>query len=420
MWNMASTLAMQGSVMLTGIVLARLLGLESFGVYSIASTTVMTLVGVAQGGVGIVGVKFVGELLHHQPNRVARVLRMCSFFTSATGIVASVLLWTLAPYIATKILGSPEVEFALKIVSISIFFNVQTVYLQGALQGFGAFRSMSIAGVVSGMAHFLLSVVTAYLSGVNGALVALVVAAAVRWVAFKKTLNVTRKQHSITSSDRVQPEDWSLIWRFGLPAGLASLVTLPCLWGVTAFVARQPNGIMLVGLFSVAHQLRQLVLQLPLMLNSVASSVLGRLKGEGNSGEYWNVFRSNLILTGGFASLVALLVALMSSWILSLYGQNFLEAKPLLLVLMIAVIPEVLGTAGYQLVQSSGRMWRSFLVIVCPRDLIYMGLAILMLPSYGLLGVGLAYLAAHLVGCAATFMVGHGGRSHLPPRKFEL
>lgn len=406
--------------MLTGLVLARLLGLESFGIYSVASTTVLTLVGVAQGGVGIIGVKFVGELLHEQPNRVARVIRMCGLFTSVTGIVTSVSLWTLAPFIAQQVLVAPEVEFALRVVSLSVFFNVQTVYLQGALQGFGAFRDISKAGVASGVAYLVLSVVATCLSGLDGALVAFVAAAIVRWVAFKKTLSTTLQKFSINKSYCVQPEDWKLIWRFGLPAGLASIVTLPCLWAVTALVARQTNGIMLVGLFSVAHQLRQLVLQIPVMLNSVTSSVLGRLKGEGNSGEYWNVFRTNLILAGGFASLVAALVALMSNWILSLYGQNFIEAKPLLLVLLIAVIPEVLGTAGYQLVQSSGRMWHSFMLIVFPRDLMYLGLAVLMLPRFGLLGAGFAYLAAHSVGCAATFMVGHAGRAQLPPRKFDV
>lgn len=414
LWSLVSTFALQGSVMLTGLVLARMLGLQSFGVYALATTTVMTVVGVAQGGVGIIGTKFVGEWLHEQPQRIGRVLHMCAVFTSVTGLIAASVLWGLAPLVAERLLDNPDVAPALRWVSLGALFHIQTVYLLGALQGFGAFRAISRAGSIVGIFHWVVSVTGAWFWGLEGAVIAFTLSSAARWWLFRGALRVARDEHRIEAARQVLPEDWALIWRFALPAGLASLVTLPSLWGVTALVARQPGGVAWVGLFSVAHQLRQLVLQLPALLNTVTASVLSRLKGQNDGGEFWRVFRANLMVGVGFSSAVVAVLALASTQVLAMYGHEFIEGRGLLLLLLLAVIPEVIGVTAYQLVQSSGRMWRSLLLIVAPRDLLYFTLAVWALPRWGLIGAGVAYLMAYSLGCVATLAVGLGGRQQLP------
>ena len=76
-----------------------------------------------------------------------------------------------------------------------------------------------------------------------------------------------------------------------------------------------------------------------------------------------------------------------------------------LLVMLLAVIPETLGLAAYQLVQSSGRMWQSLFLIVGPRDLLYLLLSSIWISSYGLTGAASAYLVAYTLGCVATILV---------------
>lgn len=413
-WNLISAFALQGSVLLTGLILARILGLKTFGVYALATTTVMTVVGVAQGGVGIIGTKFVGEWLHAEHERIGRVIRMCAMFTLATGISAAVFLVLTATWVAERLLDSPGVAATLQLISVAVLFHVQTVYLQGALQGFGAFRSISVVGSWVGLLHLVGSVIAAWVWGLNGAVIAFICSAAARWWLFRKALLTCCLQHGIAKSKELRPEDWALVWRFALPAGLASLVTLPCMWGVTALVARQPGGVAWVGLFAVAHQLRQMVMQIPILLNTVASSVLSHLKGRNEASEYWQVFRVNLLIGVVFSIAVVLVLAVASSPMLSLYGPEFKDGQNLLLVLLLSVIPEVIGVTAYQLVQSSGRMWRSLFFIVAPRDLLYLAMAAWSLPKWGLLGAGWSYLIAYTVGCIATLAVGLGGWRQLP------
>ncbi len=416
-WNLVSTFALQGSVLLTGLILARVLGLKAFGVYALATTTVMTVVGIAQGGVGIIGTKFVGEWLHADRERIGRVLRMCAVFTLGMGAFAAVLLALTAPWVAEKLLDDPGVAPALRWVSVAALFHVQTVYLLGALQGFGAFRVISMAGTRVGLFHFAGSLGAAWLWGLDGAVIAFTVSAAARWWYFREALQACCREHGIRISNESRLEDWALIWRFALPAGLAGLVTLPCLWGVTALVARQPGGVAWVGLFAVAHQLRQLAMQVPSVLNTVASSVLSRLKGGNEGSEYWQVFRANLVAGVGLSTAVVLTLATVSSYVLGLYGPGFKEAQALLLVLLLSVIPEVIGVTAYQLVQSSGRMWQSLFFIVAPRDLLYLAMAAWALPQWGLVGAGYAYLFAYTVGCIATLLIGLVNKKRLPSAK---
>jgi O-antigen/teichoic acid export membrane protein len=247
--------------------------------------------------------------------------------------------------------------------------------------------------------------------------IAFAVSSITRWWVFRQAMQMACKEYGITINRQIFSEDWTLIWRFALPAGLASFITLPCIWGVTALVARQPGGVAWVGLFFVSHQLRQLVLQLPAVLNNVVSSVLGRLKSQGDGCVYWQVFRLNLLVGGGFAALISGLLALLSEPVLSLYGHGFLVGQGLLLILMLSVVPEAIGTTAYQLVQSSGKMWSSLFFIIMPRDLSYLLLAAWALPIWGLIGAGWAYAVAYSIGCVMTFVVGLSGRSQLPAWK---
>src|SRR5262245_57584046 len=90
-WNVAAALMLQGSVLLSSILVARFLGLAAFGMYSMVISTALTVAAIAQSGSGLVATKFVGESIA-DPDKVGRILRMCRLLTLATGIVASVVV----------------------------------------------------------------------------------------------------------------------------------------------------------------------------------------------------------------------------------------------------------------------------------------------------------------------------------------
>jgi O-antigen/teichoic acid export membrane protein len=256
--------------------------------------------------------------------------------------------------------------------------------------------------MASGLLQLVASAAGAWLNGVGGALAAFALASAGRWLFFGWALRRTRLEHRLPAGGAIRVEDWRLVWSFALPASLAGFVTLPCLWGVTALVARQPDGLAWVAIFSVGHQVRQVVLQVPLLLNAVSFSVLSRLKGQGAQAEFRQVFWSNMTVGLAFASALVATLSFLAPEVLGLYGPAFTQGRTLLILLLVSAIPEVLAGTAYQLVQSNGRMWHSLGLITLPRDLGYLLMAVLLITKQGLEGAGTAYLLAQAMGVLLT------------------
>jgi O-antigen/teichoic acid export membrane protein len=403
-WNVLSALSLQGSVLLSTIIVARLLGLQSFGVYAVLVSTVMTIAAIAQGGSGLVATKYVAEFLTTEPARVGSVLKMCRIVTLTTGIATAALVFAAAGIISGDILGKPELGPQVRLVAAAALFQVSVSYQFGALQGFGAFRELSRAGVIAGLGHIAFTAVGAWFGEVTGALLGFILASALRTAVFGYSLGKVRRAHGVPDTSSLDRQDFGLFWRFALPAGLAGFVTMPCLWLVTVLVTRLPDGLSLVAMFAVAHQIRLAVLQLPSLLNSVSFSVLSRLKGLNEASSFRRVFWSNLAVNLCFSALVVMVLIIAADQVLGLYGSKFTGGRWLLVVLLVSVIPEMLAMTFYQLIQSAGRMWQSLYMIALPRDLIYLLLAFVFLPLYGVTAAAIAYLVAHTVGLGATIL----------------
>lgn len=401
-WSLLAAVSMQGSVLLSSVIVARILGLTSFGAYALLIATVMTVAAMAQGGTGLVAAKFVGEHLASDRRRIARVLRMCRDFTLATGLLATLLMMASAGLLSREVLHRPDLESSVRLVASAAFFQVSVAYQLGALQGFGAFMQLGRVATIAGLAHVALSAAGAWLGGLDGALMGFVAASAFRFAAFAVLLGAVRRDYRVPAFDRLCPDEWRMFRHFALPAGLAGLVTMPCLWLVTARVAQLPDGMAVVGLLSASHQVRLTVLQVPSLLNAVSFSVLSRLKGQNEAAGYRDVFWAGLWMNLSFATIFALALALAAEPVLHIYGRDFAAGKWVLVLLLASVIPELLAATAYQLVQSAGRMWQSFFLIVVPRDIAYVALAAAVIPTHGAVGAAGAYVVAQAIGLGAT------------------
>jgi O-antigen/teichoic acid export membrane protein len=406
-WNVVSAVSLQGSVLLSTIIVARLLGLESFGAYAVLVSTVVTAAAIAQGGTGLVATKFVAESLANDPVRVGQVLDLCRVFTFAMGVLMAALVFAMAEVLSVNVLGRPQLVEMVRLVALATFFQVTVSYQIGALQGFGAFKELGRAGLAAGLAHIAATAIGAWFGQTTGALLGFVVASALRTAAFGFVLRSVRRAHGVPRRAPLALQEFQRIWRFALPTGLAGIVTMPSLWLVTILLARLPDGLAMVALFSVANQVRLAVLQLPSLLNAVSFSVLSRLKGARESAGFRSVFWSNVVLNLGFSTLAVGVLVIAAAPVLGLYGPEFQAGRLVLVVLLVSVLPEMLSMSFYQLIQAAGRMWHSLFLIAIPRDVLYFVLAAMLVPAHGAIAAAYAYLIAHAVGLAATLVVAY-------------
>src|SRR3954465_9073982 len=88
-WNLFDTVLTQGSVFVTTMLLARILGKEVFGELGMIQSTMQTLATVAQLAAGFTATKYVAEYRDTNKARTGRILGLCSVMTFANGALAT-------------------------------------------------------------------------------------------------------------------------------------------------------------------------------------------------------------------------------------------------------------------------------------------------------------------------------------------
>jgi O-antigen/teichoic acid export membrane protein len=396
-WNLLGAVFNQGSTFAVSLVVANLLGRQLFGNYAIVQGMVATLTAVGQVSSGYTATKYVAELRSPAPERAGRILGLCIVFSAVMAILVSVAAAACAPFIAEAGLKEPGLAGAVAVGSVAVFFGIVSGTLVGGLNGLEAYRAAGLAGVASGTSYVVICSLGAWKYGLSGAVLGL---AASAWVQFSVlTLALIREGRR-----RGVPLVWNGLWRersvlvaFSLPAAIAGATSPAAIWLSQLILARN-SGYGQVALYSSANSLRVLVLFLPLVMNTVAASLLNQHRGLGEWGAYRRVFRWNLRITLALVCAGALTLAAGGPFLLSLYGKSFREGYPILLCLALSTIPEGLTSSVYQVVQTEAAMWTSLFTIAVPRGVLLVGLAETLAPAGGATGVAIAY---GLASCTA-------------------
>lgn len=356
--------------------------------------TLFTLAGIAQLATGFAATKYVAEYRVTEKDKAGRILGLFSSITGVMGVVATLLLVACAPWLARFALNAPNLSSALLIASGSVLFTVLNGYQMGALAGLESFRTIARIGTIHGILHFAICCTTAWVWGLNGALAGFVLSALVRWGIYFYALRKESASQDITISYAGIWKEHNIIFKFAVPAALSGLSSMVALWLGNAFLVRQNAGYSQMGLFSAASSLRMMILFLPLLINNVGMTLLNTMKGQDDQIRYKKIFWFNLLVIAGIVSFGVLIIALFGSWLLRMYGKDFIEGYRVLLILAISTIPESISVAAAQIVQSREKMWLSLFVIALPKDLGILILAYILTPLSGAVGLAWAYTLA--------------------------
>lgn len=404
-WSLMGAVISRGLTLLASIACARFLGKAGFGELGIIQSTVGTFGIFAGLGLGLTATKFVAECRDQDPNKAGRILALAALTAAGSGALMSGLLIALAPYIASHILAAPQLSQPLAVGAGLVFFGALNGAQTGALSGFEAFRSIAKVNVSSGLLSFPLIVLGVWKWGVPGAVWGMVAAMATNWVLNNYEL---RKLCSSTGAryDFVHcRKEWPVLYEFSLPAFLASIVVGPALWISNALLLHQPDGYSQLGLYTAADRWRLLILFVPTSVFGMLVPVLSNLYGSGDLLGFKRVFRTNLLWLCGLAFSGALIVIVAAKPIMMSYGKSFHSGWPILIILALSAVPEALNTLlGHPLIVANAMWWRFGFDMLLAAILV--GLAILLIPRWGALGLAAAYGLAFSTASAGLYLFG--------------
>lgn len=393
-WNFLSCTITPIASFCVNILIAKILNQEGFGEFNIVQSTLRTFTMLAISGLGMAATKYVAEFRSVSPSRAGRVLAFCSMMSLGMAIVATGVLFGLSRWLATDMFHSAILDKALLIGSGFVMFSVLNGYQAGAVAGFENYRAQFLIELPWGIVWVTSTAWLASRYGLEGAVGALMLSAFVRWLMYARILIASCRSGKIRREYRTWWQERALVLRFILPAMLSGVSSIPVLWLTNTILVRQPDGFAQLGLFAAANSFRTMTLFLPSVLNSVGLALLSHQRGLGDSARYRRIFLINMTLVVTVSAGSIVFVLLFGEWMLQIFGKSFTGGYPILMVLMGSLIPESIVLVCYQHIQSQERMWASLLFIV-PRDALLVGLAWLLVPDWGGMGLAIAYLIAH-------------------------
>jgi O-antigen/teichoic acid export membrane protein len=356
-WMVMGAVVSRTLGLLSAIILARILGKIPFGELGIIQSTVGLFGAFAGLGIGITATKYVAESRELEPARCGRVIGFSLNAAVAGGSLAGLGLVLFGGWLAAQTLAAPQLAPMLRAgAGLVVFGALQGAYL-GALSGFEAFKRVSWVNWIASLVGVPLAVVATLLAGLEGAVWAMVLQAALgcafaHWALAKETAKA-----GVKISFALNPKEWGMLWRFTLPAFLSTLLATPAGWFSRTLLVNQQGGYAEAALVSAANQWMNLVNFLPWTMGGVLVPIFANLYATNRRADFTRLLRHNLRLNAGIGLAVAIPLMLFAPRILGFYGPGFGEGTYIFILTMICGLFIAFNNLFSRAMQSAGKAW---------------------------------------------------------------
>jgi O-antigen/teichoic acid export membrane protein len=386
----------------TQIVLARVLGTESFGIYVYVATWMMLLTLAAMLGLHISTIRFVSEYHGRQEWGLLRgYLRRSQQLTLLTS--SSIGLLVAVSVHALRDRFGPELTLASELACLAIpafaLLHVQSAVLRGIKRIVASLVPIEIVRPVllaAGAAILFL-----FAGARPGAPTALAINLAATLAAL--ALTATALRHSLPS------EVYSKAAQYR--SGEWVRVALP-VWLVTAFsLVLSDIGIIMVGsllgprqsgIYGAAVRLASLLSFGLAAVGTIAAPMIGELHAQGQRRELQRLLTLSARAAMAFALPVSLVLAVGGRLLLRLFGADFTEAYPSLLILVVAQLANSLTGATLFLMLMTGDQNRAAKIFGISAVL-NVALNAALVPHLGIIGAAMATSLAN-TGCQLAML----------------
>jgi O-antigen/teichoic acid export membrane protein len=400
LWSFSGAVISRSLTLVGFIVVARMLGKEQFGKLGIIQITVAMFQIFAGFGLGLTATKYVAEFRVANPSRAGRIVALSMLVATGCGTLASVALLLFARPLAIRTLGTPELVPLLQLSAILLFFAALNGYQTGALSGLECFKVMARLNLVVSLVSFLILIVVTHFWGLRGAILGLIVGAALNWAITQKALRVELARAGIALDFRNCAADLKILGQFSVPAILCGAMVVPVNWYCSALLVRSINGYAEMGVFNAMNQWFSALLFLPTVLEQVTLPLMSERLAANDHRQSRRILlasiKVNLLVVGS----LVLLGTFASSLIVRLYGRQFHDSAGVLIVVLITAGLYAVQAPVGQLVAAADRMWLAFLMnlgwavtmLIATEALIYKGA----------MGLSLARMIAYALHCLWT------------------
>ncbi|MBL8552332.1 MAG: oligosaccharide flippase family protein [Hyphomonadaceae bacterium] len=360
-WSLVGEAGGRAFSFVSTILVARWLGIEDYGAFALAQSTLLTVSAFAAFGLGLTSSRYIAAFRDSDPAQVESVNGIALTFSTVSGALCALAIFFAAPYLASEILRHPDLAVPLQIIAPTLFLYTVGSALGGVIIGFEAFRKQTWITFVTGVVGFAALVAGALLWGLNGALFGLLATEVFRCAA---TFIVARRLMRARGLRILHPgraSDAKVLWQFSLPVFLGATQRAVIVWICQAIIVRQA-GVDQIGLYDAAQKWMTLVLLAPMAASASFSPVLSNLSEAGDgAAAHRRTTRQLALIQLAATAAPALVLALAAPLIVGLsFGEAYAAAAPVIVVMMFTAPFIVLNNLYWRAYVSTGNAWTVF------------------------------------------------------------
>jgi len=330
--------------MLQGILAARLLGAEGFGILGTITVFTSTINNFASFRMGELVVKYVGHFTEHEEHaQAAAIFKLAALFEMLASLFAFGLIVLLAPVGAKYFAKDPATAPLFVLYGLVLLANLIAESSTGLLQIFDRFRRLAGLSIVQSMVTLLLIAITYFSKGgLTGILVAYLVGKAIGAVAITGAALVEagRRWGSgwwRTSLGLLRPS-WRELAHFAVSTNISSTISLVTKDSELLWVSLL-RGPVEAGYYKLALALANMV-QMPIdPLPQATYPELSRQVARNQWNNVRYILRQGSKLAGIYSLGVTIFLVVFGRFLISfLYSPEFLPAYPALVILLAGLL----------------------------------------------------------------------------------
>lgn len=392
-WSFTGTAMAKAIVLFSGIVCARILSKAQYGEFGMVRSTINMFVVFGTAGIGLTATKYISEYRKAQQARINSIYILSRRFSIITGTLVTFIVFALASFLAKETLHAPHLTNSIRIGAILLFFTVLNASQNGTLSGLERFKDIAINTLKGSIAETFFMLIGAYLGGVHGAILGYGCGFIVLYISNHVSIHRAFSEMGIRiDKQQMRREDISLLYKFTLPAALSSFLVMPAYWIIRAILVRT-NGFEALAVYEAAEQWRVIILFIPSAVSQIILPILSSLTGTENK-KFGRVLFLNLSVNVMIAASIALIVMLFSGFIMNMYGKEYSNNWPLIILSLSTIFSAISNVVGSS-IASLAKMWAGFLFNFFWAFMIIFFSCLL--SSYGVTGIACAVLFSYII-----------------------
>jgi O-antigen/teichoic acid export membrane protein len=403
--------------MVQGILVARMLGVEGFGILGAVIMFTSVVNNFASFRMSELVIKYVGHYSEMgDQERCAAVFKLAAMTEIVASLVAFALLYLLAPLGARYLAKDPTLTYVFILYGLVVLTNLIAESSTGLLQIYDRFRRLAWLGLIANVVTLaiiavlyvtggnLASVLLAYMigksMGVLGLTLAALLEARQRWGSgwWRVPLGILRPQ-------------FGELTRFAISTNISGTISLVTKDSELLWVSLLRNPLE-TGYYRLALTLTNLV-QMPVNpLPQATYPELSRQVASKRWGDMRYILRRGALLAGGYTLLATLFLVILGRPLIAyLYTADYLPAYPALVILLLGYLAANTFYWRRSALLALGRADYPAKVNAVLAVLKLVGIALL-IPTYGYLASAALLSAFYWVGTILTVWKTYSLMSH--------